>query len=171
MSYQRPMLIREPVLWWPVILIAGLMTALLVLVTAVAMHLTLIKPSASPAAPQRLEGALRQEMPEFEQMRELILLEQIRASDAPRPHSSGGVEVSATVRNNTNRTISGLEVRGAVLDSQMTPMRERTIVIVPARQTAVEPGEAIGVRILLEDVDPKARRWRPLMEVTAVRFN
>lgn len=66
MSYQGPMIIREPELRWPVMLVAAVVTTLLVLVTAGAIRLTLTKPAARPAAPPRLEGALHPKMPAFE---------------------------------------------------------------------------------------------------------
>ena len=59
MSYQGLMLIKEPELRWPVILVAALITAFILLVAAGTFRLTLSKPAASPAAQPRLEGALR----------------------------------------------------------------------------------------------------------------
>ena len=170
MSYRGPMLIREPELRWPVIVVAGVITTFVVLVTASALHLTLTKPAARPPAQPRLEGALRPEMPEFERFREKIIVEQLTATEAPRPPNDFAVEMKAVVRNATGRTLSGLEVRGRVVDAQMSVVRERTVVVIPARQTALEPGEAVGVRILLEGARPEAERAGVLMEVTALRM-
>lgn len=66
MSYQGPLIIREPELRWPVMLVAAIVTTLLVLVTVGVLHLTLTKPAAQPAGQPRLEGALHPKMPEFE---------------------------------------------------------------------------------------------------------
>jgi hypothetical protein len=44
------MSIREPELRWPLILVAGTITILLVLITAGALHPSLTKPAARPAA-------------------------------------------------------------------------------------------------------------------------
>jgi hypothetical protein len=119
----------------------------------------------------RLEGALRQKMLEFERFREMIVVEQLRATEALRPPNDFGVKMHATIRNNTGRTLSGLEMRGGVVDARQAVLRERKGVVIPARQTALEPGEAIGVRILLEGISPDAARAGVLMEVTALRFN
>jgi hypothetical protein len=81
------------------------------------------------------------------------------------------VDLTATVKNNTGRTISGLEMRGAILDGQNSTVRERTIMIIPARQTVLEPGEAISVRVLLEGISKDSERAHPAMEVTGVRFD
>jgi hypothetical protein len=110
-------------------------------------------------------------MPEFERLREKIIVEQLTATEAPRPLNDFAVEMRATVRNATDRTLSGLEVRGRVVDAQMSVMRERTVVVIPSRQTALEPGEAIAVSILLEGVRPEAERAGLLMEVTALRMD
>ena len=58
-----------------------------------------------------------------------------------------------------------------ILDALSTPLRERTVVVVPARQAALEPGEAINVSILLEGVSPEAERAAHVMEVTGLRFD
>lgn len=162
-------MIREPEVRWPLILVAGAVTALVVLVTAGALHLSLTWPYGSPASEPRLERAIRPETPEFDQLREEIVVEQLVAIEAPRPLNHLAVEINGTVRNATGRTISGLEMKGAVLDAQRRPLRERTVVVIPVRQAAIEPGEAINVRILLEGVSPEAERAGALMEVTGVR--
>ena len=41
----------------------------------------------------------------------------------------------------------------------------------PARQTALEPGEAIGVRVLLESISKDSERANMVLEVTGVRFD
>lgn len=51
-------MIREPELRWPVVLVAGLATALVVLLTACVISLALARPAAPPAAKPRLVGAL-----------------------------------------------------------------------------------------------------------------
>ena len=43
--------------------------------------------------------------------------------------------------------------------------------VIPARQTALEPGEAIGVRVLLESISKDSERADMVLEVTGVRFD
>jgi hypothetical protein len=171
MSYQGPMLIGEPVLRWPVLLVAGIITFFIVLMTAGALHLTLTKPYVRPDARPQLEGALRPGMPEFERSREKIIVEQLTAAEAPGTPNDFAVEMSATVRNTTDRTLSVLEMRGRIVDEQMSMVRERSVVVIPSRQTVLEPGEAIRVRILLDDVRPDDSLSGMLMEVTALRVD
>jgi hypothetical protein len=171
MSYQGPMLIREPNLRWPIYLLAAIITTLIVLLLAGMLHLSVTQPYASGSNEPRLERAIRPGAPEFEQLREQIVVEQLEAMKALHPFNDMVVEMNATVRNATGRTVRGLEMRGTVLDAQSSPLRERTVVIIPARQTALEPDEAINVRILLEGVSPDSQRAGLLMEVTGVHLD
>jgi hypothetical protein len=171
MSYQSPMLIREPNLRWPLFLLSAIITTLMVLLMAGVLHMAQTRPLVNPALEPGLEGALRPGMPEFERYREKIVVERLTATEAPRAVNDLALEVNASVRNTTARTLSGLELRGAILDAQRIPAGERTVVVVPTRQTALEPGESISVRILLESMSPETERAGLLMEITGLRFD
>jgi hypothetical protein len=166
------MLIREPDVRWPLYLLAAIITAAVVLVTVGVMRtaLTWEVEKHIPGLPHR--GLIRQGSPEFERLREKVVVDQPVAGESTLSPDGSAIEVGATVRNTTGRTISGLEVRAGVLDSQHLSVSERTVlIIVPARQTVIEPGEAISVRVLLEGVGPITERMNPLMEVTGVGFD
>ncbi|HEV2913777.1 MAG TPA: hypothetical protein VGX92_10910 [Pyrinomonadaceae bacterium] len=171
MSYREPMVIREPDLRWPIYLIAAIITTLFVLLLAGVLHLSVRQPLSRGFNEPQLERAIRPGAPEFEQLREQIVVEQLVAMEALHPFNDMAVEMNATVRNATGRTVSGLEMRGTVLDAQSSRLRERTVVVIPARQTALEPDEAINVRILLEGISPDLERAGVLMEVTGVHFD
>lgn len=166
MSYQGPMLIREPDLRWPIYLMAALITAALVI--AGSMLYEMSRPSTYLRIEPRLEGALRPGAAEFEELKGRIVVEQPIAMEKLHPMNDMVIELTSTVRNNTGRNLRGLEMRGAVFDAQSAVLRERTVVVIPARQTALEPEEAINVRILLEGLNPESERAGVLMEVTGV---
>ena len=165
------MLIREPDVRWPIYLLAAIITAAIVLLTLGVMRMALSQTVEKQIPVPRLEGLIRPGMPEFGKLREMIVLDHLVAGESTRSLDDSVVEVGATVRNATGRTISGLEIRAALLDSQLFSVSERTVLIVPARQTVIEPGEAIKVRMMLEGVGPAARRVTPLMEVTGIGFD
>jgi hypothetical protein len=171
MAYRGPTLITEPEIRWPVILVAAAFTSVIVLVTAGVISLAATRAYQGRVLEQRLEGAIRRESPGFDELSGLLVVEQLVAAEAPRPLNDQAVEITGTVRNATGRTVTGLELRGVMLDALSTPLRERTVVVVPVRQAALEPGEAINVSILLEGVGPEAERAAPAMEVTGVRFD
>jgi hypothetical protein len=153
------------------ILVAAAFTSVIVLVTGGVIRLAATRPAPARVVEQRLEGAIRRESPAFGELSGLLVVEQLAAVEAPRPPNDRAVEITGTVRNATGRTVTGLELRGVILDALSTPLRERTVVVVPARQAALEPGEAINVSILLEGVGPEAERAAHLMEVTGLRFD
>lgn len=171
MAYRGPTLIPEPEIRWPVVIVAAAVTSVIVLATAAVISLAATRPFRRPVIEQRLGDAIRHETPGFEQFSGHLLVERLVATEAARPPDEAAVEVTGTVRNTTGRTVTGLELRGAILDAQSTPLRERTVVVVPTKQTALEPGETINVNILLEGVGPGAGLSVPLIEVTAVRFD
>ena len=86
------------------------------------------------------------------------------------PFNNLVVELTAVVRNQTGRTISGLEMRGAIVNTENSIVRERTVAVIPLQQTALESNEAINVRILLEGIDRDSDRARPVLEVTGITF-
>ena len=169
MSYQGPMLIREPELRWPIVMVAALVTTVIAVLAAGLYYVTqpIVTPNLAPA----LERALYSGQPEFEQFREQIVIEQVVGNEKVHPLNSLAVEITAVVKNNTGRKISGLEMRGAIRDARNSTVRERTVVVIPARQTILEPDEAINVRILLDSIDKDSDRAHAVMEVTGIRFD
>lgn len=169
MSY-RGVLIREPELRWPIVILAAVITTIITLMAAGLHYMAMTQPGNSYSGP-RLISALRPGEPEFEQVREQIEIAQLLGAERVYPFNSLAVDLTATVRNNTGRTISGLEMRGAIIDARNSTVRERTVMVIPARQTALEPGEAIGVRVVLESISKGSERADMLLEVTGVRFD
>lgn len=169
MSYQG-LLIREPELRWPIVILAAVITTVIALVAAGLHFVAMTQPMNSYSAP-RLSGALRPGEPEFEQVREQIEIVQLLGTEQAQPWNSLAINLTATVRNNTGRTISGLEMRGGIVDAQNSTVRERTVIVIPERQTALEPGEAIGIRVLLESISKDSERANTVLEVTGVRFD
>jgi len=163
------MLIREPELRWPIVMLAALLTAAIALLAAGVYYVT--QPIVTLNVEPGLETALFTGQPEFEQFREQIVIEQLVGKEKVHPLNNLAVEITALVKNNTGRKISGLEVRGAILDGQRSTVRDRTVVVIPARQTILEADEGINVRILLESIDKDSDRAHAVMEVTGIRFD
>lgn len=167
-GYRGPTLIAEPDLRWPILILAAAITALLAISTAGLYYLAATQ--ATSYRVPRLEGALQAGQPEFEEFRRHIAIDQLVGTEKVHPFDTVAVAMTATVRNNTGRSISGLELRGAILDRNNSSVRERTVIVVPQRQTILESGEAINTRILLDGIDKDSDRARLVLEVTAIRF-
>lgn len=170
-AYRGPTLIKEPELRWPILILAAVITTLLAVFTAGLYYVAMTQSGVRSYQEPRLEGALQPGQPEFEEFRRHIAIEQLVGTEKAHPFDTMAVAMAATVRNNTGRTINGLELRGAVLDRESSSVRERTVVIIPRQQKLLESGEGINTRILLDGIDKDSDRAHLVLEVTAIRFD
>ena len=150
-------------------LLAAIITVAIAAVAGGIQYFTLTHPYSGSSSP-RLEESLRAGHPDFEPLRERVLVENLVGIEKSHPFSDLAVALTATITNNTGSTITGMELRGAIADSQGSLVRDRTVVVIPARQTVLEPDEAMNVRVLIENIDPNAERGHVSLEVTALRF-
>ena len=95
----------------------------------------LLRNTAVPSPPPTLAGAIRPGSPDFEKYSKLIVLDEKEADEAKRALGDIVMTLHATVRNFTGRTITGLEIKAAVVDHDGKPVKERTVVVIPARQS------------------------------------
>ena len=124
----------------------------------------------SGSAEPTLQGAIRQGSPEFEQYRPKIVLDAPEAEEAKRALGDTVMSLHTTARNFTGRTLTGLEVRAAVVDHQGKPIKERTVVVVPTRQPELEPNKTMQVQVMLEGFSDTDDRANIKMEVTGFKF-
>lgn len=133
----------------------------------------LVSRPAAQTVEVRLPGALRAGDAGFEQARDQVILDSKEAFESPRPLGDIVMTLKSTARNFTGRTITGLEVRGAVVDSAGSPVKQRTIMALPSgveSVTELEPNKTLPVRMMLEGFGKSDDRANFRMEVTAVRF-
>ncbi len=149
----------------------ALLTALLV--AGLVYLATRRSDGGGPAAQPRLEGALRADSPEFALLKDRIVIEYIVDDDTLDSVSAVGgrtITPMPTVRNFTGRTISGLELRAVALDIAGQPVKERTVIAVPARQPELEPNRTISPSLLLEGIGQNNMPASLRVEIVAVRF-
>lgn len=166
---RRGALEREDAPRLTIYLVAGLITLIVALVTAGLVFWALTG-MPGVAGEARLEGALRPGAAEFEQYRRQLPLSNLAATEASRAAGAAVLELTALVRNETGRALNGLELRGAMIDSQGAAIRERVVVVIPAQQSVLEPDETMSVRLLLEGVSAQAGRADVRLEVVGLRF-
>ncbi len=122
---------------------------------------------------QRLENGLRAGSPEFDDYIKRIRVDDPIADEGMRPIGDWWMNLRTTVRNFTGRTINGLEMHASVVDLQNKPVKERTVIIVPNRQTGLtelEPNKTMPVSIALEGMKKTDVRANIKMEITAIKF-
>jgi hypothetical protein len=130
----------------------------------------LLRRTVAPTAPPTLQGAIRPGSPDWDKYSKLIVLDEQEADEAKRTLGDTVMSLHATVRNLTGRTITGLEIRGAVVDHDNKPVKERTLVVIPGREAELEPNKTMKVGVMLEGFSDSDDRANIKMEVTGFTF-
>ncbi len=130
----------------------------------------LLRTTVSSNQTPRLENAIRPGSAEFDKYVKLIVLEEPEADEAKRALGDTVMTLQTTVRNFTGRTITGLEIRGAVVDHDGKPVKEKTLVMIPGRQSELEPNKTMKAALMLEGFTEEDDRANIRMEVTGFRL-
>lgn len=117
-----------------------------------------------------LENSVRPGSPDWDKYSKLIALDEPEADEAKRPLGDTVMTLHTTVRNFTGRTVNGLEMRGTVVDHDGKPVKEKTLLIIPGRQSELDPNKTMKVSILLEGFTENDDRANIKIEVTAFRL-
>jgi hypothetical protein len=118
----------------------------------------------------QLEGAIRAGSPEFAQYQSKIVLDKPEAYESKRALGDIVMNLQTTVHNFTGRTLTGLEIKGIVVDHQGKPVNQRSVVVIPTRQPELENNRSMPVQIMLEGMTDKDDRADIRVEVTAFKF-
>jgi hypothetical protein len=130
----------------------------------------LMRAGGSGGGDPRLQGAIRPGSAEFEQYKSQIVYDDPEAYESPRALGDIVMSLKTTVRNLSNKTLNGLEMRAVVVDHQNQPVKERTLIIIPTRQPELAPNKTLDVSITLEGFKETDDRANIKMEVAAVKF-
>lgn len=155
-----------------------IIVAVVALPVILALAYFAMRSSSQGSAPARLEGAIRPGSPEFDAVRDRIVVDykgddSDDAVEGARALGDIVMTLKPTIRNFTGRTLTGLEVRGAVLDPGSNVIRERTVIAVPnpARgMTELDNNKSVQVPIIIEGFKQSDVRAKTKVEVTGVKF-
>ena len=126
----------------------------------------LLRKSVAPGTTPTLQGATRPGSPDWDKYARLIALDDPEADEAKRALGDTVMTLQTTARNFTGRTITGLEIRAAVVDHDGKPVKQRTLVVVPGRQPELDPNKTMRVAIVLDGFTDEDDRANIKMEVT-----
>lgn len=126
----------------------------------------LLRKAAAPTPSPTLQGAIRPGSPDWDKYSKLIARDDPEADEAKRALGDTVMTLHTTVRNFTGRTITGLELRGSVVDSDGKPVKERSLVVIPGRQQELDPLKTMRVSILIDGFSDSDNRANIKMEVT-----
>jgi len=125
----------------------------------------LLRKSVASSPPQTLQGAIQPGSPDWDKYIKLIALDDPEADEAKRALGDTVMTLQTTVRNFTGRTITGLEVRGAVVDHDNKPVKQRILVVIPGRQPELDPNKTMRVSILIDGFSDSDDRANIKMDV------
>ena len=135
-----------------------------------ALFYLLMRASGGGTVEPTLEGAIRAGSPEFEQYASKIVVDKPEAYESKRALGDIVMNLQTIVHNFSGRTLSGLEIKGVVVDHQEKPVNQRVVVVIPTRQPELENNRSMSVRVMLEGMTEKDDRANIRMEVTAFKF-
>jgi hypothetical protein len=125
-------------------------------------------------APPTLAGAIRPGSPEFEQYHSKIMLDEPEATEGRRALGDIVMTLQTTVRNFSGKTLSGLEIRGTVVDPQNQPIKQRTVVVIPSPVPGglaeLPPNKTVEARVVLDGMTESDLRANIRMEITGFSF-
>ncbi|MGH9931375.1 MAG: hypothetical protein ACREA9_19385 [Pyrinomonadaceae bacterium] len=148
-----------------------IVVAVVAAVAIAGLFYLLISTIGSGTVAPTLQGAIRAGTPEFEQYASKIVLDKPEAYQSKQALGGIVMNLQTVVHNFTGRTLSGLEIKGIVVDHQDRPVNEHAAVVVPsARQPELENNRSMVVVVLLQGMTDKDDRANIKMEVTGFKF-
>ena len=126
--------------------------------------------SSGPAPNAALQGAIRAGSPQFEENRKNIVLDDPEAVEAKRALGDLTMTLQTTVRNLTGKTLTGLEIRAAVVDYEGKPVKQRNVMVIPGKQPELAPNKTLPVAVMLDGMSDTDARANIQMEVTGFKF-
>jgi hypothetical protein len=153
-----------------IIIVVAVVAALLIAV----LFYFLMRATGGGTVTPTLEGAIRPGSPEFEPLKSQVVMDDPEATEARRPLGDIVMTLQTTVRNLTGKTLSGLEIRGAVVDHQNQPVKQRTVIIIPSPvpggPAELPPNKTVVARVVLDGMTETDDRANIKMEITGIRF-
>jgi hypothetical protein len=152
----------------------GFLTAILIAVLLVGGGVFLIwklQPSMQEQQEQVLSGAIREGSPEFATITKRIVAENDEDNTWFSPVGTGGImmNIAGKIRNNGDKTLTGLEIKVAVLDSFGKVVKDNTVLVVPNQQKKLEPKGEMKVVVRIDGFQPDDDRARIQWKVTAIK--
>lgn len=148
-----------------------IVVAIIAAIAIATLFYLLMRASGGGTIEPTLEGAIRPGSPEFAQYAPKIVLDRPEAEQSKQALGGIVMNLQTGVHNFTGRTLSGLEIKGMVVDHQGNPVKERTVVVIPTRQqTELENNRGMLAWVRLEGMSDKDDRADIKVEVTGFKF-
>ncbi|HEY0429693.1 MAG TPA: hypothetical protein VGC76_18065, partial [Pyrinomonadaceae bacterium] len=128
-------------------------TGIAVVVVGLIIGLLFLRPTTEEVKKQVLDGAYREGSPEFQALTTKIIIFNDAENTMESPVALGTITMftRARVRNNSDKTITALEIKASVLDPMNKVIREKAQIVVPSQNIeAMAPQQIIPINISIE---------------------
>ena len=128
------------------------------------------QPSMEDQMANILEGSYHEGSPEFaDTTKDIIISTSDDTVESPNAFGSISMYIAGNIHNKGSKTINGLEINVAVVDTFNQLLKEKRLLVVPTKQPQLGPGETINVHLEIPGFDGKDDRANIRWKVTAIR--
>jgi hypothetical protein len=135
------------------------------------LGLVSLKKSSQQIQVDAMEGAFREGSPEFEKYTKKIIAETDVDNTQQSPTGLGTIVMSirGNILNITGKTLTGLEIRVSVVDSDHKPVKEKIAIVIPKEVEKLETGKSLPVQVVIEGFNKDDDRANIRWKVTAIK--
>jgi hypothetical protein len=135
------------------------------------LGLVSMKKSTQQIQVDAMEGAYREGSPEFALYTRKIIAETDTERTQQSPTGMGTIVMSirGNILNITGKTLTGLEIKVTVVDSNDQPVKDKTTVIIPKEVEKLESGKTLPVQVTIEGFNKDDDRANIRWKVTAIK--
>jgi hypothetical protein len=136
------------------------------------LGLVSMKKSTQQIQVDAMEGAYREGSPEFALYTRKIIAETDTERTQQSPTGMGTIVMSirGNILNITGKTLTGLEIKVTVVDSNDQPVKDKTTVIIPKEVEKLESGKTLPVQVTIEGFNKDDDRANIRWKVTAIKI-
>lgn len=136
-----------------------------------AVWLISLKPSMQEQVDQSMDGAFRAGSPEFDALTKKIVIQTDEDRTIQSPIGLGTIVMSigGQIKNISGKTVTGLEINVAVIDTFGKTIKDKTLIVVPNQYTKLKTNEVADITVRIDGFDPKDDRANIRWKVTAIK--
>lgn len=126
---------------------------------------------APPVQEVRLQNAVREGTPEFEFYKSRVIISENHDFSTKSESMVGGIQMKlvGVVKNFSEKTITGMEVIGIVVDEHGKTVKEKTAIVIPTQAKQLENNKTMPVYVIIDGFKPQDDLANFKLRVSAVK--
>ncbi len=151
------------------VFIGGIIVGLLLIGGAIWMLLSFSPPVEDKMA-KILEGAHREDSPEFAALsKDILIATDDDTVESPMGLGTISMFIKGNIYNKGTKNITTLEVNVGVVTQKNEVLREKRVVVIPVQQQLLGPGDSIPITAAIDGFERTDDRANIRWKVTAIR--